>query len=126
MAKVMIRANDIKNRMYLYLEGAPTANEMLSLKDKFLIELNKCEKGFTVMTIFDNFSASSQDVFKVVTTLTQILKKAGVSKVARVTTNSHLIIQKIDKIANGYGGYDTGTFRTFEEAEDYLDGTLNK
>ncbi|MFC1726863.1 hypothetical protein ACFL4T_14670 [candidate division KSB1 bacterium] len=122
MAKVMIRANDIKNRMYLYLEGSPSAVEMLSLKDKFLMELNKCQKGFTVMTIFDNFSPDSQKVFKVAATLTQILKKAGVSKVARVTTNSHIILKKIDQIAKGYGGYNTGTFRTFEEAEDYLDG----
>jgi hypothetical protein len=122
MAKVMIRANDIKNRIYLYLEGAPSAVEILSLKDKFLMELNKCQKGFTLMTVFDNFAPSSPEVFKVAATLTQILQKAGVSKVARVTTNSHIIVKKIDQIAKGHGGYDTGTFGTFEEAEDYLDG----
>lgn len=123
---VKIKGNEIKNRLYLVLEGSPSTAQLLSQKGILLEEINKCHTGFTVLTFFNNFTPSSEEVFKVIMTFMKIIQSAGVSKVARVSSGSHLLLKKIDQLSKLYGGYPARSFTAFEEAEDYLDGIDNK
>jgi len=123
MAKFSIKVDELKNRIYLRLEGFHTLEEALRFKEEYKKAVAKCRPGFTVLTYAVNYKPGTPEVQKVHAEAIKIDAAAGVSKVARVVGETPLGGMQIDRLARTVGKYPypAKNFKTEKEAEAYLD-----
>ncbi len=127
MEKFSIKVDQIKNRIYVRLEGFHTLEEILKFKEEYKKAVAKCRPGFTVLTHAVNYKPGTPEVQKVHAECIKIDTEAGVSKVARVVGDTPLGGMQIDRLARTVSKYPypAKNFKTKEEAEAYLDGKID-
>jgi hypothetical protein len=121
MVKDLYRIDKLKNRIYLYFEGYMEIDRAKQLHDAYKEAIEKCSRGFTVVTLAENYKPSGQEVQDIVLTMTRMAENAGCRKVARVVGQKPLGGMQINRIAKAMTTYPSRHFATIEEADEYLD-----
>jgi hypothetical protein len=115
-----VEYNEIKNRVYLYMEGFHDLDEAERMKGEYEKAIEKCNPGFTVLADVSKYRPGSPEVQKVHAEAAKMATDAGVKKVARVVGETPLGGMQIDRITKTEGHYPSAHFVTMEEAEAYL------
>ena len=121
MGNFRIRVNEIKNHVYITVEGTLTVEEALILKEDYREAIAKCRPGFTVLTDAAKYAPGSPEVQKIHGEIVKMDAAAGVSKVARVVGETPLGGMQIIRIAGTENEYPSKNFRTLKEAVAYID-----
>lgn len=116
--KVDIRADIMKNRLYLILAGFFEDPEMIAVADKCIAEVKKLKPGFDIINdISQCKSASDRGIMELLRAQT-FIKQSGVNKVVRITGD--VITQAQFSRQGKEAGYDALTAATLADAEKVL------
>jgi hypothetical protein len=116
--KVDIRADVMKNRLYLILGGFFEDPEMKTIADKVIAEVKKLKPGFDIINdISQCKSASEKGILELLRAQT-FIKQSGVNKVVRITGD--VITQAQFSRQGKEAGYDALTAATISDAERVL------
>jgi hypothetical protein len=116
--KVDIRADVMKNRLYLILAGFFDDSEMTGVADKCIAEVKKLKPGFDIINdISQCKSASDKGILELMRAQT-FIKQSGVNKVVRITGD--IITQAQFSRQGKEAGYDALTAASIADAEKML------
>jgi len=120
-ARVSVRYNSAKNRIYVHLHGDLTVQDAERLKKAYQEALEKCRQGFDVLTEAEGLSPFKGDVQNVLIDICKMINKRGVGRVVRVSGDTPQGAMQLNLLSRSAGGYVATHFQTFEEAEKFLD-----
>jgi hypothetical protein len=115
-----VRANTLKNRLYVTLNGFFHYQEMKECTDKTIEESNKLRRGYDVITDISKFKAVDQKTLEEVTRGQEYFMQSGVRHAIRVCGGAVLTgiqFARSGKTVN----YIPATVATIADAERYLD-----
>lgn len=121
METFRIKFDQTKNRIYLYLEGQLPVEELLKLKKEYRDAIQKCRPGFTVLTDLTNYIPGSSEAQKIHSDIAKMDDEADIRKIARVIGETPLGGMQVGRIVKIEAKYPSENFKTYEEAEEYLD-----
>lgn len=121
MTKSYVRYDDLKNRIYLFLEGSHDITEATRMKNEYIKAIQKAKPNFTVLADLSTYIPGSNEVQQIHAEAVKFAEKGGVAKVARIVGNTPLGGMQISRIARKEVKYPSKSFMSVEEAEDYLD-----
>ncbi|HHS14271.1 MAG TPA: hypothetical protein ENN03_10975 [bacterium] len=125
MTNSTIRVDEVRNRIYLVLEGYHDVEEALRLQDLYREAIGRCVPGFTVLADVSAYRPGSEEVQKIHEACVLMADKGGVSRVARVVGGTPLGGMQIQRIAREKTSYQSANFETVEEAEAFLDREMD-
>jgi hypothetical protein len=115
-----VRADIVKNRLYITLSGYFQYQEMKECTDKTIMEAHKLKPGFDVITDISQFKAVDQETLAEVKRGQEHFKKSGVKHAIRVQGSS--IITSIQFARSGKAvDYLAATVATVADAEIFLE-----
>lgn len=115
------RADTLKNRVYLRLEGFHDEAEARRMRNAYRDALAKCRPGLTVLADFSAYKPGSPTVQKIHEEAAALAAQAGVRRVARVVGATPLGGMQIERVTRAHAHYEVASFETVAEAEAYLD-----
>jgi nucleotide-binding universal stress UspA family protein len=117
----IVRVDEEKNRIYLFLEGFHDLDEAVRMRDAYGEAIAGCRPGFTVLADVTRYKPGAAEVQEVHAEAVKLAEEAGVRAVARVVGETPLGGMQIDRIARTEAGYEARNFATYDEAEAFLD-----
>jgi hypothetical protein len=114
-----IRADVLKNRLYVKFNGFFEFKEMKECTDKTIIESKKLKPGFDVITDISQFKAVGQETLAEVKRAQAYLKQSGVRHAIRIAGNSAVANSQFSRVGKTTA-YAPETVATLADAEKYL------
>ncbi|MCF8069534.1 MAG: hypothetical protein K9L30_13200 [Desulfobacterales bacterium] len=121
-----IRADIIKNRLYITLKGYINDDLVLSASEKTRTEISKLIDGFDVITEISEFSPGTQTAARELINIQELLKEQGVNRIIRITgKNIEQVVSKIQfDRASRVSGIEAETAGSVAEADRMLDESI--
>lgn len=119
--KIDIRADIVKNRLYLVLIGFFQDDEVKAASDKCIAEASKLKPGFDVINDISQFKPATPKGADEIKRTQLFVKQHGVKRVIRIVGDA-VITQAQFSRQEKEAGYNADTAATLTEAEKILDG----
>ncbi len=120
MAKYDIRADIVKNRLYIKLDGFFSDEELKEGVDKIIVEAKKLTKGFDVINDISSFKPASQTALSEMKRAQLYVKENGARRVIRVMDQASISSMQLARTSKE-AGYDADVAATLAEAEKLLE-----
>jgi hypothetical protein len=120
MGEFTLRAEKMKNRLYLAFAGSFADTEVKETARLIIREAGKLEPGFDAINDIGSCRPMSPEVNAVLKETQQLLKKMGMRRVVRVIGDALIAGVLISRNAREIG-YCAATARTVDEAEKLLE-----
>lgn len=114
-----VKADIIKNRLYVVMNGFFEYKEMKECTDKTIEESKKLKPGYDVVTDISQFKAVGQDALAEVTRGQAYFKKSGVRHAIRVIGDAKIASSQFSRVGKTVD-YVPETVATLAEAEKAL------
>ncbi len=119
-----IRANHLKNRLYVSVEGLISNEEAEVILQEIISEIDLLKTGFDVISDISKIRPASKRAVEKLLAIQMELRMRNVGKVVRIVGRE--VAQVVGKIqferSARKAGLDAETAESFEEAENLLDG----
>jgi hypothetical protein len=116
-----IRANIIKNRLYLRLSGVMTDQDAVSVADRIMAEIGKLTPGFAVINDISNLKPASQAATEHLRRAQEASVKSGSRRVIRVVGEQVITEMQWNRTLKPSHGKAAEVAATVEQAERMLD-----
>jgi hypothetical protein len=115
-----VRANILKNRLYVTLSGFIPLNEMKECTDKTIEEAKKLKPGYDVITDLSEFKTVSQETLGEVKRAQTFFRESGCRHGVRVVGKDKLASSQMDRSGKSVA-YAPDSVETVADAEKMLD-----
>jgi len=119
--KCEIRANPIKNRLYLRLEGTMGEEEAKMVRDTILGEIKKLRQGFAVINDISALKPASQKATEYLREAQDASAKLGCTRVVRVVGEQTITNMQWNRTLKETQGMRADHAATVADAERLLD-----
>ena len=120
MNKLEIRADTLKNRMYLVLDGFFTDEEMKKAADEAIQEVKKLKPGFAIINDISKFKPATAQGVEEMKRAQKFVQTAGVGRIIRIVESAALAQMQFKRTSRE-AGYTAETAASVQEAEAMLD-----
>lgn len=111
-----------KKRIYLRFIGFLSKDQALELKEAYRGAIAKVGRGYSIVTIFENFTPGTPEVQEIISSMIQMASNAGCRKAARVSQANVLGQMQLGRLQRSVEAeYPVLDCATIEEADAYLD-----
>ena len=115
-----IRADVLKNRLYVTFSGFFEYKEMKDCTDKTIVESKKLKPGYDVITDISQFKAVNQETLAEVKRAQAYFKASGIRHAIRVTGTATLTNLQFSRVGKTIDYVPTNV-ATVADAEKFLD-----
>ena len=116
-----IRADALKNRLYLRLAGMMSDEDAKKVADKILAELSKLKPGFAVINDISELKPASEAASEQLRRAQAASVKAGIKRVIRVMGKQSITNMQWNRTLRDTQGINAEVVGSLEEAERLLD-----
>ena len=116
-----IRADSIKNRLYLRLAGMMSDEDARKVAEKILAELPKLRPGFAVVNDISELKPASEVATEHLKRAQAASAKAGVKRVVRVMGKQSITNMQWNRTLRDTQGMNAEVVASLEEADRLLD-----
>lgn len=120
MSQFNVRADTVKNRLYVFVQGFLDDNEVENVINTLIAETKKLKPGFDAINDISGFKPASAQAAEKLVQGQRFVKEWGVRRVIRVVGQGGLAATQLARTGKE-AGYDADTVATMEEAEKVLD-----
>jgi len=113
-----VRANTVKNRLYLTLDGKMDEDEANEAATEATAAVEELDPGFDIVNDMSGFQPVSQEAAERIGEAKEIMEVNDVGTVVRVVGDSSIGKMQFDRV--GETDYETMTAESVEEAESKL------
>jgi len=117
-----IRADPVKNRLYLRLAGMMMDEDAKKVAETILAEIRKLRPGFAVINDISELKPASEKASEELRRAQDASAKAGVKRVIRVVGSKTITNMQWNRTLREAQGMNAETVATVEDAERLLDG----
>lgn len=116
-----IRADVMRNRLYLSIQGFMTEEDAVIISDKASAEMRKLKPGFGVINDIRGLRPASPKASQLYSRQLDVAKEIGVGRVVRIVGDQVITKMQLTKALKETVGAVAETAATVEEAEKMLD-----
>jgi hypothetical protein len=116
-----IRADVMKNRLYISIKGFMTEEDAVTISDKASAEMRKLRPGFDVINDIRELKPASPKASKFYARQLDVAKEVGIGRVVRVVGDQVITKMQLTKALKDTVGVVALTAASVEEAESLLD-----
>ncbi|WP_327050798.1 hypothetical protein [Halomicrococcus gelatinilyticus] len=113
-----VRANTVKNRLYLTLDGKMDEDEASDAAEEAIAAVEELDPGFDIVNDMSGFQPVSQEAAERIGEAKEVMEANDVDTVVRVVGDSSIGKMQFDRV--GETDYETLTAESVEEAESKL------